>query len=128
MKTSDFKDLKVWQKSMEAAVCVYKIIKMLPNKEKYGLSDQIRRCAISIPSNIAEGQARHTAKDFNHFLSISRGSTAEIQTQLLLCAYIGYILPEYIQPLIDKYTEIDKMLAGLMASLFSPKHQLKTEN
>ena len=117
MRTSDFKNLAVWQHAMNITVSVYSTIKILPDFERYGLSDQIRRSAISIPSNIAEGQARDSAKEFIHFLSISRGSIAELQTQLILCAKIGYISEKQINPILLEINELDKMICGLMRYL-----------
>ncbi len=122
MKTSNFKELAVWQKSMNLAVEIYELIRRLPPDERYGLSDQIRRSTVSIPSNIAEGHARNTAKEFLRFLSISRGSAAELQTQLILSTKIGYLTEETSNPLIQEIVEIDKMLCGLMRFIKS-KHQ-----
>ncbi|MBO5720510.1 MAG: four helix bundle protein [Bacteroidales bacterium] len=85
MKNSNYKNLLVWQKAMDLVVEIYKISKLLPKEEKYGISDQIRRSAVSVPSNIAEGQSRNSIKEFIQFLSIARGSLAELETQLLIC-------------------------------------------
>ena len=117
MQTSDFKDLRVWKMAMDITIEVYKAIKALPSEERYALSDQIRRCAISVPSNIAEGQARHTNKDFIHFLAIARGSVAEIQTQIIICDRLNYIDSETCNSIINEYSQIDRMLSGLMKSL-----------
>ena len=114
MKENDFRNLKVWQKAMEVAGEVYSLIDTLPSKERFALCDQMRRCMISIPSNIAEGQRRNSNKDFIRFLVISRGSTAELQTQLLLCQKFGYSDAESISYLFNKLTEIDKMLASFI--------------
>ena len=86
------KELLVWQKSMLLVEEVYRLVKMLPKEETYALSDQMRRAAISIPSNIAEGNARNSPKEFQQFLYISLGSAAELETQLLICQRLGYIL------------------------------------
>lgn len=117
MKDRDFRDLKIWQKAMDLAPEVYSLIETLPGKERFALCDQMRRCMVSIPSNIAEGQRRSTNKEFSHFLSISRGSTAELQTQLLLCQRLGYVDGECISNLFDKLTEIDKMVASFIYKL-----------
>lgn len=117
MKTSDFKQLTVWQKGMDIVVDVYKLIDSLPRKERFGLCDQMRRCSISIPSNIAEGQARNSSKEFFHFLSISRGSVAELQTQILLCQTLGYTPENIVTTLCEKLSEIDRMLTALMRKL-----------
>ena len=82
---SNYKELDVWKKSMEVAIKVYKLVKFLPSEEKFCLSDQMRRAVISIPSNIAEGNQRYSSREYKHFLTISKGSLAELETQLLLC-------------------------------------------
>lgn len=87
----DFRDLIVWQKAMELVAEVYRLVKRLPKEELFALSDQIRRAAISIPSNIAEGQGRNSLKEFIHFLAIAKGSKAELETQLLLCVKVNYL-------------------------------------
>ncbi|MBD5263471.1 MAG: four helix bundle protein [Bacteroides sp.] len=117
MQTSDYKDLRVWQKSMDLVVDIYKLLNHLPQEERYALSDQIRRSAVSIPSNIAEGQARNTAKEFSHFLSISRGSLAELETQLILCIRLQYLNDMCLTDIFERMKHIDKMLSGLMNSL-----------
>ena len=117
MKTSDFKKLSVWQLSMDLACEIYKAIRILPIEERFGLSDQMRRAAISIPSNIAEGQRRNSDKEFIHFLSISRGSAAELQTQLILCNRLEYLKEEYIIEIISQLESIDRMLVGLITSI-----------
>lgn len=121
MQTSDFKNLKVWQHAMDITINVYSMVKLLPDFERYSLSDQIRRSAISIPSNIAEGQGRNSNKEFAHFLSISRGSIAELQTQLILCVKIGYIPDDLINPILLELSQLDRMICGLMNFLKSEK-------
>ncbi len=91
MKTKSFKDLIVWQKAYELVVEVYKITKNFPKEEIYGLSQQMRRCAVSIPSNIAEGYGRQYNKEYKQFLSIAYGSLSELETQYLLSKDLGYI-------------------------------------
>lgn len=114
---SDYRQLKVWQRSFGFVTKVYDIIKILPIEERFGLCDQMRRCSISIPSNIAEGQRRNSNKEFIHFLYIYRGSVAELQTQLLLCASLKYSDEAIIDSLCDELTVIDKMLSGLISRL-----------
>lgn len=121
MQTSDFTNLKVWQHAMDITINVYSMVKLLPDFERYSLSDQIRRSAISIPSNIAEGQGRNSNKEFAHFLSISRGSIAELQTQLILCVKIGYIPDDLINPILLELSQLDRMICGLMNFLKSEK-------
>ena len=112
-----FKDLTVWQKAMELVAEVYLLVKKLPNEELFALSDQIRRSSISIPSNIAEGQARNSVKEFIHFLAIAKGSKAELETQLLLCVKINYLNNTEIENAINLIQEIGKMLNALQNSL-----------
>ena len=96
---------------------VYKLIKSLPKEEQYALSNQIRRAAISIPSNIAEGNARESEKDFVRFLSIAQGSNAELETQLLLCRRLGYIDSDQLSNTIALSEEVAKMLRSLIKRL-----------
>ncbi|MBI3019951.1 MAG: four helix bundle protein [Parcubacteria group bacterium] len=91
MEKKGYKDLIVWQKSMELVVLIYGLTDSFPESERYGLTSQLRRCAISIPSNIAEGSKRGTKKDFHHFLLMSFGSGAELETQLEIAKRLSYI-------------------------------------
>ena len=112
---ANYKELKVWQKSMDLVVDVYKTIDSLPQVERFALSDQIRRCSVSIPSNIAEGAGRNHKKEFIQFLSISLGSLYELQTQLEIAKRVGYISNISV---LDKNTlEIEKMLNALISSI-----------
>ncbi|OHB22858.1 MAG: four helix bundle protein [Parcubacteria group bacterium RIFCSPLOWO2_01_FULL_48_18] len=113
----NFKDLFVWQKSIELVVLTYKITKEFPQEEKYGLAVQMRRAAISIPSNIAEGHMRRTIKDFKQFLTIARGSCAELETQTIIASNLTYITHEVYQLSVSKIEEVSKMLASLSAKL-----------
>ena len=112
-----YRDLIVWQKAMELAVEIYKLVKKLPKEELYTLSDQMRRAVVSIPSNIAEGQARNSTKEFIQFLSIARGSNAELETQLLLCVKIEYLADMDIKQSMQLIEEIRKMLHALIKTL-----------
>ena len=125
MRTSDYKELQVWQKAMDLVVEIYKISKLLPKEEVYGISDQLRRSAVSIPSNIAEGQSRNSAKEFIQFLSIARGSLAELETQLLICIKVNMLSEDNITEAQNIITEIGKMIKGLMNKLNS---KLTTNN
>lgn len=116
MQGKNHKELLVWQKAMQLVVDVYNLIRLLPKEETYGLSDQMRRAAISIPSNIAEGNARSSQKDMVHFLYIAQGSRAELETQLELCELIGYISKERLEPVLLQTQEIGRMLSGLIKS------------
>ena len=116
MQGKNHKELLVWQKAMQLVVDVYNLIRLLPKEETYGLSHQMRRAAISIPSNIAEGNARSSQKDMVHFLYIAQGSRAELETQLELCELIGYISKERLEPVLMQTQEIGRMLSGLIKS------------
>lgn len=112
---SDYKDLDVWKKALELVTEAYKLSAEFPESEKFGLTNQIRRAAVSIPSNIAEGSARHHAKDFIHFLRIADGSAAELETQLIISIKLGFA--SNIDPILDELTVIRRMLAALIKSL-----------
>ena len=113
----DFKDLFLWQRAMDLVVEVYDLVKKLPKEELFALSDQIRRAVISIPSNIAEAQGRNSSKEFIHFLSIAKGSKAELETQLLLCVRINYLKELEIEKAMSLVEEVGKMLHSLQKRL-----------
>ena len=113
----DFKDLFLWQRAMDIVVEVYDLVKKLPKEELFALSDHIRRAVISIPSNIAEGQGRNSSKEFIHFLSIAKGSKAELETQLLLCVRINYLKELEIEKAMSLVEEVGKMLHSLQKRL-----------
>ncbi|WP_301877388.1 four helix bundle protein [uncultured Megasphaera sp.] len=117
MPLRSFRDLIVWQKAMRLARETYCLVKLLPMEERYALSDQMRRAAVSIPSNIAEGQSRNTKKEFIQFLHIAKGSNSELMTQFLLCLDFKYLKKEEIQKVMNLCTEIDGLLGGLIKSL-----------
>lgn len=112
-----FKDLNAWQKSMDLAVMVYEKVKFLPKEEMFSLSSQMRRAAISIPSNIAEGQQRKSLRDFLRFLLIANGSLGELETQLILCERLNYLKSEEMGLLMVQCSETGKLLNGLMNSV-----------
>ncbi len=114
MSWSHYKDLIVWQKSMDLVEEVYRLLKDLPVEERFALTDQMRRAVISIPSNIAEGHGRQTEKEFKQFLSISKGSASEIETQLLICDRLGYLTESQIAKALSLCQEIRKMLMKLI--------------
>jgi four helix bundle protein len=91
MGASSYQDLIVWQKAMDLTAEIYRLVKKLPREELYSLSDQMRRAAVSIPSNIAEGQDRNSPKVFINFLAIARGAKAELGVQLRICVRVGYL-------------------------------------
>ena len=109
-----YEDLSVWKKSMNLAVKIYELTKHMPKEELYGLTAQMRRAAVSIPSNIAEGQQRTSTREF---LSIARGSNAELQTQLVLACKLGYFQSEQIRETMNLTKEVSKMINALMISL-----------
>jgi len=112
-----YEDLIVWQKAMDLVAEVYRIAKLLPSEELYALSNQMRRAVVSIPSNIAEGQERSTTKDFIKYLFIAKGSKAELETQLLICARLQYLTQSQIETAQDLLVEIGKMLNAMIKSL-----------
>ena len=110
----NFKELKVWQLSRLLVKEIYVLSSNLPNDEKFGLISQLRRCSVSIPTNIAEGSGRNTDKDFAHFLNISLGSAYELETLLILCVDVNFISSEQLEILSLKISEIQKMTFGLI--------------
>lgn len=112
-----FQDLIVWKKAMELTQETYRLVKILPPEERYALSDQMRRAAVSIPSNIAEGQARNTKKEFIQFLHIAKGSNAELMTQFFICINLKYIQEEELQHALALCGEVERMLCGLIKNL-----------
>ena len=117
MKTH--RDLKVWSDSIKFVTKLYEITNDYPKNELYGITSQIRRAAISIPSNIAEGAARNSKKEFNNFLSIALGSASELETQLIISKNLNYLKKEIAESLIIELNSIQKMIHGLMKSLKS---------
>lgn len=114
---SSYSDLQVWQRSMAFVKQVYEATKTFPKDELYALTNQLRRAAVSIPSNIAEGHARDSTKEFLHHLSFALGSLAEVETQLILAQDLQYLPKESLLSLIQESTEIGRMLRGLQKSL-----------
>ena len=112
-----YKDLIVWQKAIALAKIVYELTGKLPSEEKFGLVAQMRRAAISIPSNIAEGQARHTTGEFIQFVSHAEGSAAELDTQLILTFELGFCAEVETQLSSELVVEIRKMLNALRRKL-----------
>ena len=102
---------------MDLVTDIYMLLDKLPCEERYALVDQIRRSSVSIPSNIAEGQARNSAKEFIRFLSISRGSLAELETQLILCIRLKYLENTVLTDIFERMKNLDKMIFSLMKTL-----------
>jgi|SRR3989339_74964 len=117
MDIRTFKDLKVWKKSYDLAVEVYKATKLFPSEEKFGITSQIRRAVVGISSNIAEGYARGYLKQYIQFLYVAYSSGAELETQLMLAKDFGYLTKERFDGLMERYYEVERMLKGLINSL-----------
>lgn len=120
-KTQNFKDLVVWQKGIALAKATYQLTAKYPSEEKFGIVAQMRRATISIPSNIAEGQARHTTGEFIQFISHAEGSVAELETQLILSIELGFSEAERAKPAFALLDEIRRMLNGLRRKLSGEK-------
>ena len=112
-----YKELTVYQKSVELSVIIYRITRTFPKEELYGLVSQLRRCSVSIPSNIAEGQRRGSRLEYIHFLRIAFGSGAELETQILIAFKIGYLKEEQYKEVLNLLDEIMKMLNKLISVL-----------
>ena len=112
-----YRELIVWQKAMDLVEEVYRLVKLLPREETYALSDQMRRAAISIPSNIAEGHGRNSEREFLRFLSIAQGSRAELDTQIEICIRLKYVDMEQVVTAQKLSNEVGKMLRKMMQNL-----------
>ena len=133
----NFKELKVWQKAYKLCLEIYSITTKFPKEERYGLTSQIKRSVVSIPSNIAEGYGRKTTVDYVRLLYISYGSVCELETQILLAGDLGFIEKGELSSLIKDIAEIERMLKALIKSLedkpltpriLGPSFQTKLEN
>ncbi|WP_417601708.1 four helix bundle protein [Owenweeksia hongkongensis] len=113
----NFKKLLIWQKGMEIVKATYELTNKLPTEEKFGLTSQMRRCAISVPSNIAEGSCDRSKKHYQHYIEIATGSSFELETQALICKEIGFVSEEHIQPLLLLIEEEQKMLTSFINKL-----------
>ena len=113
----NYKELKVWQKSYDLCLKVYKVTRSFPNEEVYGLTSQIRRSAVSVPSNIAEGYGRKTTPDYLKSLYIAYGSSCELETQLLLSNDLGYVKDGEMKELKEEVWAVERMLKALIKSL-----------
>ena len=113
---TDYKDLIVWQKSMELARIIYRLTSRFPRDEVFGLTNQIRRAVVSIPSNIAEGFGRGSDREFIHFLRIAKGSAAEVETQILISEDLHYVSPD-AQAALSLCDEIVRMLGTMIVKI-----------
>ena len=112
-----FKDLEIWQKGIELVVDIYKTTKSFTKDELYGLAGQLKRAAVSIPSNIAEGCSRHHTAEYKQFLYVTIGSCAEVQTQFIIASRLGYLENSNAKNLLERTEEISKMTMGLIKKL-----------
>ncbi len=114
---SSFRDLRVWQAAMDLVEGVYRLTQTFPREEAYGLTLQLRRAAVSVPSNIAEGQAREHLREYLHHLSMAQGSLAELETQLELANRLGLTAREPGEQILDQTTAVAKQLKALRTAL-----------
>lgn len=114
---NSYKELIVWQKSFKLSLLVYKISKGFPRDEVYGITSQIRRCSVSIPSNIAEGYSRRRKMEFLQFLHVAYGSAAELETQLLLCRKLNYLTQSRFEEASSLLDEVMRMLGSLIVKV-----------
>jgi four helix bundle protein len=119
---NSYRELKVWQMAMELAEEAYRLTHNFPKHELYGLTSQIQRAAVSIPANVAEGHGRSTAREYVRCLAISRGSLAELETELMIANRLGYVDCDQSSSILSRLDEIGRMLRGLQNSL---KRKLK---
>jgi four helix bundle protein len=117
MSISSFRDLRVWQQGMELVEQVYLISKMFPREEAYGLTSQVRRAAVSVPSNIAEGHTREYTKEYLRHISIAQASLAEVQTELEIASRLKYVSEERVSPLLKQSSSLARQLYALRNSL-----------
>ncbi|MEX2578245.1 MAG: four helix bundle protein [Verrucomicrobiales bacterium] len=116
-EVKSFRDLIVWQKSMDLVTDIYKISREFPDAEKFGLSNQMRRAVVSVPSNIAEGYGRGSTNEYLRFLHIASGSLYEVQTQLQIAENLAYVSADARTPIESLATECEKMLGSLISTL-----------
>jgi four helix bundle protein len=121
MRSQSYRDLIVWKKSIELCVYVYELCTNFPKSELYGITNQMKRASVSIPSNIAEGQARQHSNEFLQFLSIANGSLAELDTQRIIAEKLGFLS-------CDNSSDLDIQIAELRKMLYALIRSLKTEN
>jgi four helix bundle protein len=128
MAVKHYRELIVWQKAMDLVELVYRATRYFPKEEMFGLTMQIRKAAVSIPSNIAEGQGRNTTREFMHFLSVARGSLQEMETQILLGERMTYLTAEQSGQVIGLSSEVGRLMTGLLNSLSEKCSQALNQN
>jgi four helix bundle protein len=116
-KVNSYRDLIIWQKSMSLVTEIYTLTRSFPKEELYGLSNQLRRCAVSIPSNIAEGYGRNSTGDYRRFLKIAAGSLFELQTQVEIAFNLNYMPAERFEDVFEKAKELDRMILSLIKKI-----------
>jgi four helix bundle protein len=117
MPLKSYSDLIAWQKSMDLVQIVYETVRAFPKEEIYGLTSQLKRAVISVPSNIAEGQGRKSTREFLHHLSIAYGSLMEVETQILIAARLGYLSREGAESITGQTAEVGRLINGLSNAL-----------
>ena len=124
----DFKDLEVWQRAVDLVVESYRLTKSFPSEERYGLSAQVRRAAVSVPSNIAEGRGRFGLGSFLYHLSVSSGSLMELETQFVIAARLEYLTPTEAQELMERTAAVRRLLAGMVRALRAKQRRAATDS
>ena len=119
MAITNYRDLKVWQIAVDVVETVYRLTLEFPKHEVYGITQQIQRAAVSVPSNIAEGHARASSKEFLHYISIALGSLAELETQLIVATRLQYLKTQELDSILQQTDETGKMLRGLQKTLMA---------
>lgn len=122
MRGQGHRDLLVWQKGMKLVTEVYRVTKTFPKDELYGLTNQLRRAAVSVPSNVAEGYARNSRNELHHFVGQARGSLAELETQIEIAASLGYLSEQLCTELLTASGEVARMLTGLRSWSARPNY------
>ena len=117
MAINSFRDLLVWQKAMDMVVAAYSLTRQFPDSERFGLTSQLQRAAVSVPANIAEGRGRRGTKDFLRYLSIAYGSLAEMETHVLIANRLSYIAEQQVSSILEQVNEVRRMIDGLQTSL-----------
>lgn len=110
----NFRDLDIWKEARKQTKDIYLLMKLMPEDEKFGLTSQIKRCSVSVPSNIAEGSSRKSNKDFSRFLEISLGSCYEVETQLLLCSDLEYLSEKKVEEQIEQIQILERRISAFM--------------
>lgn len=125
-KIRSYRDLVAWQKAMQLMLCIYEVVQLFPKQEMYGLTQQLQRAAVSIPSNIAEGSSRRSTQEFLRFLNIATGSLAEVETQISAAQMLGYIEHKKEEELLKQCDEVSRILQGLYNALKDKATRLST--